>query len=273
MKHIIILLTIISLLRCQGKYSNMEQGTYVEIETSAGTVTLKLYDDIPLHRDNFIKMVEEGAYNGCLFHRVIKGVMAQTGNTKIRIKNDSISTNNTEYTHLIPAEIKCPKYFHKRGALASARKSDYQNPEKLSSGTDFYIVTGEVHTLGSLIEQQTTIYMDRVDSLYEKLRQSKIKELYLLRKSGQKKEHEALQDSIRAKAEEAIAKNPQMLTDYQKKLYTTIGGVPHLDYEYTVFGEVIEGMEAIDKIEKTSTQKNRPVKDFYIKSAKVIRIQ
>ncbi len=165
-----------------------QKGTKVLIKTTLGDITVLLYDDTPQHRDNFIKLVEQGFYNGSIFHRVIKDFMVQGGGAP---------AGQAEVNYLVPAEFNS-KYIHKKGALAAARMADYVNPERKSSGSQFYIVQGKV-----VPPEQLTQF-----------------EAY----------------------------HGKQYTAEQKEIYSTIGGTPHLDYNYTVFGEVISGLDVVDKI-------------------------
>lgn len=204
----------------------------VLIETTEGNITLKLYNETPLHRDNFIKLVKAKKYDGLLFHRVIDKFMIQGGDpdSKNATKDASLGTGDVGYT--IPAEILTPKIYHKYGALASARESDDVNPQKASSGIQFYIVVGKKFTKEDLL----------------KLEKGKIS------KYGH------ANDSTFKFSNAAI------------KHYTTIGGTPHLDGNYTVYGEVLSGMPIVEKISKVKTNsEDRPVDDIRIIRMKLIR--
>jgi len=189
MKRIIILFfaTIFSItIMAQDKASAKE--TLVVVKTKFGDITMKLYNDTPLHRDNFIKLINEGWYNDSPFHRIINGFMIQGG-------GNADGRQDPGYT--IPAEIKS-NHFHKKGALAAARQGDQVNPKRNSSGCQFYIVQGTV-----MPESNLNSYEQRLGTKF---------------------------------------------SEEQRKAYTTVGGAPHLDGAYTVFGEVITGFEVIDKI-------------------------
>lgn len=184
----------------------------VKISTSYGDMLVKLYNETPKHRDNFIKLVKEGYYNGQLFHRVIADFMIQGGDPDSRNAKPgaALGTGGPGYT--IPAEFR-PELFHKKGALAAARQGDQVNPTKASSGSQFYIVDGKPvpeSELNSIAQQMGIVF-----------------------------------------------------TPEQISVYTTVGGTPFLDQNYTVFGEVISGMDVIDKIAAVQTdQRNRPLKDI-----------
>lgn len=170
-----------------------EKETLVLIKTTKGDITVKLYNDTPLHRDNFIKLINEGWYNNSPFHRVINNFMIQGGHNE---------DGRVDPGYTIPAEFRT-NHFHKKGALAAARQGDQVNPKKASSGCQFYIVQGQV-----LTEAHIEMYKQRYGLTF---------------------------------------------TPEQVEAYTTVGGTPHLDGEYTVFGEVVEGLEVIDAIAKVKT--------------------
>lgn len=186
--------------------------TKVLIKTTLGDITVMLYDDTPLHRDNFIKLVNEGWYNGSPFHRVIKNFMIQGGQN---------ADGSVDPGYRIPAEIKS-NHFHKKGALAAARQADQVNPQKMSSGSQFYIVQGQV-----LNETQLNMF----ESRYGKVFNAK-----------------------------------------QRQAYQTIGGTPHLDGDYTVFGEVTDGLEIVDKIAAVKTgYMDVPVEPVTIISMEILK--
>lgn len=202
---LIIALMGFSFLAC-----NMEKDRIVAIETEFGTMKVRLYNSTPKHRDNFIKLAEEGFYDGTLFHRVISGFMIQGGDPDSRSASPGQPLGQGGPGYEIDAEIGA---IHTKGAVAAARTADQMNPERKSSGSQFYIVHGVKQSEGQLaaIEQQKGI----------------------------------------------------QYTPEQKELYKTVGGAPNLDMDYTVFGEVIEGMDVIDKIaSQPGAAGNRPANDI-----------
>lgn len=245
--------------------------TEILIETSMGDIKVKLYNDTPKHRDNFIKLAKSGAYDNILFHRIVRNFMIQTGDPAIKPQGTTVSVDTNDFRYTIPAEIRYPRHFHKKGALAAARMGDSVNPEKASSGTQFYIVTGKVFTPGSLMELYSAIYQSRVDTLYEQLSHARMKDLFLMRKKGETDKLQALKDSLLQEAEKQIAENPPIpFNDEQKRIYSTIGGAPHLDNEYTVFGEVTEGLPVAEAIEKVKTSREKPLEEVIIKKVTVL---
>jgi cyclophilin family peptidyl-prolyl cis-trans isomerase len=177
-----------------------------------GDITLVLYDDTPIHRDNFIKLVKEKFYDGILFHRVIPNFMIQGGDPTTR------ATNPGPQLGTIPAEFR-PNHWHKKGVLAAARTD---NPQKASSGSQFYIVVGQPVSAAALTQME---------------------------QSGA---------------------HPKF-TDEQKKIYSTIGGTPHLDYTYTVYGEVTQGLDVVDKIAVVPCAGSKPIKEVKIISVTIIK--
>lgn len=192
MKKIILAALVLIGLTCQAQKAT-EKETIVVIKTNYGTIKAKLYNDTPLHRDNFIKLVNEGWYNNSPFHRIIKNFMIQGGQN---------ADGRLDPGYKVPAEIKS-NHFHKKGALCAARQPDQVNPKKASSGSQFYIVQGQKYD-----DQTLDMYEDRMGKV------------------------------IGAK---------------QRQAYKTVGGTPHLDGDYTVFGEVIEGMDVVEKIAAVKT--------------------
>ena len=261
----------LALCACGSQKKKGMEETQVLIETSMGGIKVKLYNDTPKHRDNFIRLAKEGAYDGILFHRVVRGFMVQTGDPARKAAGVAGAVDTAAYAYTLPAEIVYPRHFHKRGALAAARMGDDVNPEKASSGTQFYIVTGQTYTPSTLMELYSAIYQSRVDTLYEELRRGHVKELYLMRRKGEQDKLEALQDSLLRQAENEVAAHPPMLfSEAQKQAYTTVGGAPHLDGEYTVFGEVVEGMRVAEAISQVRTSKERPLQEVVVRKVTVL---
>lgn len=198
-------LIVLMLLVVQTAFSQSSKGTTTAlIKTDLGNIKILLYDNTPVHRDNFIKLAKEGFYDGTIFHRVIDKFMIQGGDGSTKSGGESVN-----YT--LPAEI-LPGNFHKKGALAAARIGDKVNPQRRSSGSQFYIVQGNVYT------------NEQLDMFEKKLN--------------------------------------TVITNEQREAYTTIGGTPHLDAQYTVFGEVLEGLDVVDKIAAVKTQANKPVNEI-----------
>ena len=245
--------------------------TQVELKTSLGDIVVALYNETPKHRDNFVKLVNEGYYNGVLFHRVIKDFMIQTGdgNSKTATPGQMLGDGDPGYT--IPAEFVYPKYFHKRGALAAARTGDQVNPERASSGSQFYIVTGKSYSADELKQMEARLGDSKKQSMWQQLVMQHRNEIMQLQNSQDNAGLQALQDQLIAQLEAEYSKDPFTLTEAQRQAYTTVGGTPHLDGQYTVFGEVIKGMEVVDAIQSVKTGANdRPVEDVKVISARII---
>lgn len=247
--------------------------TKVVMHTTLGDITLKLYNETPKHRDNFLKLVNDGTYNGLLFHRVIKEFMVQGGDvtSKDAPMNKQLGAGDLGYT--VPAEFVYPKYFHKKGALCAARTGDEVNPEKASSASQFYIVTGKKYSDSELKQMEKQLENRLKQSIFARLQaenKSKIMELY---RSGDKAELAIWRDTLIGKTELEAEKRKDeaKLTEEQKEIYKTVGGVPFLDNQYTVYGEVVDGMEVVEKIEKSKTNRqDRPTENISIISVEVL---
>lgn len=244
----------------------------VQVETTMGTFTVLLYGDTPLHRDNFVKLVNEGFYNGTLFHRIIDQFMIQAGDpdSKNARHGQRLGAGGPGYT--IEAEIKYPRHFHKRGALAAARQGDQVNPQKRSSGSQFYVVTGRRYMPQQLDAMQQQLRGQQLQSTFNSLAAQHMDEIRNMQATGDSSGLKALQDTLIKQTEAIVEADPLRLTPEMEKAYTEVGGTPHLDAAYTVFGEVTDGMDVIDKIEKVETDpSDRPVEDVKIISMKVLK--
>lgn len=243
----------------------------VEIKTTEGNLTVRLFGDTPRHRDNFVKLAKEGYYNGVLFHRVINEFMVQTGDpdSKTAPAGKMLGSGGPGYD--IEAEIVYPSHFHKRGALAAARQGDQVNPERRSSGSQFYIVTGKAYNDSTLNQMERQLQMMQKQNIFNDLAREHRDSIMTLRRNRDQAGLQALQDELVAITEKKAAEAPARLTAEQREAYTTTGGTPHLDNQYTVFGEVVDGMDVIDKIEKVETDSHdRPLKDVKILSMRVL---
>lgn len=221
MKHLALLLALLTVLPLSAK---KDKSITVDMLTSKGRIVLRLYNETPQHRDNFVKLVKEGYFNDLLFHRVIEDFMIQGGDPDSRDAAPGALLGEGGPTYTLPAEICFPTLHHKRGALAAAREGDQTNPERRSSGSQFYIVWGKTFTREEI---------DKIASHVE-------------RTTG------------------------CVMSEELKKYYMHHGGTPHLDGAYTVFGEVIKGIEVVNAIQQVATDRNdRPLEDIKILSAKV----
>ena len=269
-KILLICLAFIALTACSAgskKQTNHhmenEKRTLVKLETTMGNIIVALYNETPKHRDNFIKLVKEGVYDSTLFHRVIKQFMIQAGDPDSKNASDTAMLGSGDVGYTIPAEFN-PKFFHKKGVLAAARQGDDVNPEKASSGCQFYIVTGRKFTEPQLLGMENKINEQREEALFDSLARQHMKEIYKMRKAGDNAGLLELQDTLEAQARELADKEEKFrFTPEQIKAYSTVGGAPHLDGSYTVFGEVTEGMEVVENIEIAKTNRaDRPVENI-----------
>ena len=253
------------------KSNDMEKRTQVKIETTMGDIVVELYNETPKHRDNFIKLAKEGMYDSTLFHRVIRQFMIQAGDPESKTANDTAMLGGGDVGYTIPAEF-VPKFFHKKGALAAARMGDDVNPNRESSGCQFYIVTGRKFREAQLLDMAGQKNNARVDEIFNELARKHMKEIYKLRKAGDNEALLELQDSLEAQAyAQYKEEEPFMFTPEQLAAYSTIGGAPHLDGAYTVFGQVVSGIETVKKIEGTKTGKaDRPVENVRILKMSVV---
>lgn len=200
---------------------------HVKLTTTMGDITVELYNTTPQHRDNFVKLVKDGYYDGLLFHRVIRDFMIQGGDPDSRNAQPKKLLGEGGPGYTIPAEIDFPRHYHKRGALAAAREADDVNPEFRSGGSQFYIVWGKVQTPQD-IERQNEVLREATDGEFE-------------------------------------------MPESMAETYETLGGTPHLDGSYTVFGEVTAGLDVVKKIQGVTTDRHdRPKKDVKILKAEIV---
>ena len=235
----------------------------ITISTTEGDIRVRLYDETPLHRDNFLKLAKEGYYYGTLFHRVIKDFMIQGGDPDSRnaTPTQMLGMGGPDYT--IEAEIK-PELFHRRGTLAAARQGDEVNPERRSSGSQFYITWGQIYNDGQLRQLERQMVMMAEQQAFQRLATQHKAEIMDLRRARDREGLMALQERLAAEAK-AEAKTAGGLSDAQREAYTTVGGVPHLDGQYTVFGEVVEGLDVVERIQSIETiPGDRPKTDIRI---------
>ncbi|MFB6317555.1 peptidylprolyl isomerase [Saccharicrinis sp. FJH54] len=264
-KLIYFLITAFTILyACSPKEKGAER--IAVIKTDLGNIKIKLYNETPLHRDNFIKLVNDGFYRDLLFHRVVDGMIVQGGDPKSKNAPASVQLGSGGPGYTIPAEIVYPKYFHKRGAIAAARQEDRVNPLKESSGSQFYIVLGTVYDSTQLVNIAVKKNDIERNKYFNKIVPKYRDSMNTLMYSDMPDKLIELQDSIMAETDRAFKENSGIFsfTPEQIKTYSTIGGVPFLDRDYTVFGEVIDGMDIVDSIAamKTNPATQRPVKDM-----------
>ncbi|WP_455075222.1 peptidylprolyl isomerase [Prevotella fusca] len=200
----------------------------VLLETDSGNIRIQLYNETPLHRDNFLRLVRSGAYDGVLFHRVIKDFMIQTGDMGSKTAKPGQALGDTPESYSLPAEIHYPELLHRRGAVAAAREGDDVNPKRESSASQFYIVWGIRFSDGQL---------------------------------------DWAQERLNAHTDSTVQMTPEV-----RRIYKEVGGTPHLDGQYTVFGQVLEGMDVVERIQQQPVDANdRPLTDVHVRKASVLK--
>lgn len=258
-------------LMINAQTSEMETDTLFIISTPQGNITLRLYNDTPEHRHNFIKLVNSGFYDSTLFHRVINAFMIQGGDPDSRNAAPGIALGEGGPGYDVLSEIT-PAHFHKRGALAAARESDKLNPQRLSSGSQFYIVQGKIQTeadLDKIEKENESLAKQQVFiELMKKPENLALKNRFFspdAKKDTTSFHH--LLDTLNLLIDQEYSRQPPFrFTDEQRRLYTTEGGTPHLDGKYTIFGEVVDGMAVVDAIAGAKTNENdRPLTDIPMK--------
>ncbi|HPZ86938.1 MAG TPA: peptidylprolyl isomerase [Flavihumibacter sp.] len=230
MKQTLLLLAIVGLAACNPRISGTVRKNDLRkdvlLQTSKGDIRLRLYDETPLHRNNFLQLVKDGYYDSVLFHRVINHFMIQAGDPTSKTASDTTELGEGDKPYTIPAEFRST-LFHRKGVLAAARQGDDTNPERASSGSQFYIVQGKIFTDAGL-------------------------------------------DSI-----ETFRLKGRKIPPEQRAVYKTIGGTPHLDQTYTVYGEVVSGLAVVDSIAAVPTTGrsggDRPVQPVRIVRARLIQ--
>lgn len=246
-----------------------EKKTYVTVRTNQGDFTLWLYDETPLHRDNFVRLCKDGTYKGVLFHRVIKEFLIQGGDPESRERIPGKPYGNGDGGYCVYSEIQ-PELFCKRGALIDAKLGDDVNPTRQSAGTQFCVVQGKKFTDEELDRTEARLNEWHQNYLYHRARY----DLMLEDPSLSKIENaNLLTAKARQRAEETYRKQgPVKIPAEHRAVYKEIGGTPHLDGSVTVFGELIEGQDVVEKITLMPTDRgDRPTEDVYILSTKVFR--
>lgn len=267
---IICILTICGFIACGNKHKQSMEGTVLLLETSMGDIRIRLYDDTPKHRDNIVKLAKEGFYDGTLFHRVIKDFMIQAGDPKSKNASDTATLGSGDTGYTIPAEFVYPKYFHRRGVVAAARMGDDVNPKQESSGCQFYIVTGKKFTEEELAALESQLNQQQLQAAFNRMARQHMKDIFKMRKANDTLGLKKLEDTLFEQTKQEVLSHMFRFNDEQKKAYTTMGGAPHLDGQYTVFGEVIEGMDVVDAIQNVKTGRaDRPVQNVTIEKITV----
>lgn len=265
--HFLFLFAFLLFVSCAEKPLDPNKPVYVTVKTNMGDVTVLLYDDTPLHRDNFIRLCQTGAQDGVLFHRIIKDFVVQGGDPTSKAHESGVLYGDGDGGYTVPAEI-LPNHFNKRGALIDAKEIDADNIERASAGTQFCFVQGKKLTDEELTQKETRINEIRRNWLFYKFR------------DRLKKENAALAiDSVELEKQTLLMVEDTLsqlgyytIPDDRREVYKTIGGVPHLDGSVTIFGEVVEGFDIVEKMSLVKTDENdRPLKDVIVKSTRVFQ--
>lgn len=262
-------LSLLVWVSCAEKPLDPNKPVYVTVSTSMGKVTVLLYDDTPLHRDNFIRLCQSGEYEGMLFHRIIQDFVVQGGDPASKAHEPHVLYGDGDGGYTVPAEI-LPHHFNKRGALIDAKESDDVNIERASAGTQFCFVQGKKLTDEELAQKEARINEIRRNWLFYKFRDRLKKQEPALAADSMKTE---LENRALVMVEDTL----EVLGYYtipadRREIYKSVGGVPHLDGSVTIFGEVVEGFDVVEKMSLVKTDKNdRPVKDVVIRSTKVFQ--
>jgi len=266
-KKIILFSILTFLLSCNAPGGSNENTVFV-MQTTLGNIKIRLYDGTPIHRDNFIKLINSGVYEGISFHRVIKDFMIQAGDPETRPASSSVLPDSLK-DYSIPAEFTT-QYFHKKGALAAAREGNDVNPEMRSSGTQFYIVQGVKFTDDELNAAEQKINNNIKQGLFNRLLRATSDSL---KSAGKIATEGEIQEIASVKMFEFLTTNKDYkIPEEQRSVYKTLGGTPRLDATYTVFGEVIEGLEVVDKIAAVPTgAADKPITDVKILKIKIVK--
>lgn len=268
-RFFIVMLTAccMAVTSCNGQQKS--DGTEVVIETSIGDIRIRLFDDTPRHRDNFLANVRDGIYDGVTFHRVIRNFMVQTGDPDTR---PGVVRDTTKAVERIEAEVVWPKLYHRRGMVGAARDGDDENPTRASDRFQFYVVTGKTCQESDMNDYETAREQRDADLLYKEYCQQHQDELDALRAARNRDGVSDLLEKLQDKARYAVSDNPPITYPSElRRAYRQHGGAPWLDNEYTVFGEVVEGMKVIDQIQKLKTDAaDRPLQEVRVKRAYVV---
>lgn len=248
--------------------TNSEDNTYVEMVTNYGTMVFELYNETPLHRDNFVKLVNDKAYDGLLFHRVIENFMIQGGDPDSKDAKSGEILGEGDLDYSVEAEFR-PNLFHKKGALSTARE---ETLGRVSSAMQFFVVQGKVYNdslldiaesrINRMLARHNVLNLPEHESLWKRFKRAADDE--------NEKQYNILNDSINAMAASFSDFEKYRIPQSHRDIYKTLGGTPHLDQNYTVFGKVIKGLEVVDSIAKVKTdQWDRPLSDVRIISVSI----
>jgi len=274
LKVSLLVFLYLSFFSCETKSKSSnpekEQRRTIEMVTDHGTMTIELYNETPLHRDNFINLAKNGAFDSLLFHRVIKNFMIQGGDPDSKNAKPGDTLGEGDAPYMIDAEFN-QNLFHKKGTLAAARDD---NPNKASSAMQFYIVQGKIYndSLLTITQERTNKWMAQDFFKNDPDKKPLLDSLKRYRENGNKDYYTVLEDSILGLAQTEENFEQYSIPEDQREVYKSIGGTPFLDQNYTVFGEVIKGIEVVDSIAKVQTNSlDRPTSDVRILKVKVIK--
>lgn len=279
MKRQFLFLLSVLLMACITSGCTQKQKTldpdkpvYVTVKTSMGDVTVVLYDDTPLHKENFIKLCQENTYDGVLFHRIVKDFVVQGGDPNSKEREPGVRYGSYSGGYTVPAEI-LPHYYNKRGVLLDAKKGDDVNPERESAGTQFCFMQGKVMTDEELDKAETRINDIRRNWLYHKFRKE-------LKEKDPSLADESKEGELDNQASIMVVDTLEVLGEYKipqdrREVYKTIGGAPHLDGSVTIFGEVVEGLDIVEKMSLVDTEGaenfNWPLEPVWVISTEVFQ--
>jgi peptidylprolyl isomerase len=274
---IAVSITISCLFSACAPFAHKHKEVKVAINTTKGKIVVELYNQTPKTRDNFIKLVQKGFYDSTLFHRVIQTFMIQGGDPQSKHAKEGAMLGNGDAGYTVPAEF-VPGLFHKKGALATAREGDDVNPTKSSSGCQFYIVQGKVFSNAELDTYEQRMNQGQKQKIFTDIiaqpKYAAMKQKFIQYQNDNNIDSlRALSLKFQPLIDSAYSKTEHFkFTPEQRKAYTTVGGAPHLDGNYTVFGEVVEGLDIVDQIAAVPVNGNsRPLSDVRVLSMKIVK--
>ena len=269
--YMLVLFLLVAGFSC-GNTKQSEGEADALIKTPYGEIKIKLYEKTEEHRKNFEKLIKENFYHDLLFHRVIQNFMIQGGDPESKNAEPGKMLGGGSLDYTLPAEI-FPEFYHKRGTVAAARRGGPSNPEKRSSASQFYIVQGRIFSPGALDTLEMAKNQQLINDLMREQMMAAQAEMEQYRQNNDRDGFNRRVAEIRALVDSLVDARGMgfRFTPEQREIYSTVGGYPSLDGEYTVFGEVVEGMEVVDKIAALETDDTDwPLQNVYIRKAEII---